>query len=343
MTPTFIPEPPVSDIEKMIQDSVGRRAPSVAKSNYASSLGDICERRLVYQRTRGDQALEFGSSLLGVFATGDLVTPLVLERILGPFGRTASPAWSIEEREKTPHDPALAKANIGCRVDGVRHVADATGRMRPYNLVEMKTMSSNMFAGIRTLDDLSVTVWTRKYIDQVLLGMYGCNLVENPGWMILVNKDNLYQVRILEVPFDMDRVEGLLKRADRVNCHVETIEGLHLRPSDRIPDEALPDQIRRPDVCQSCAFLPECSPELVGDPAGAPTIIGPDHAERDELEKILGEFVALEPSRLAADKAKSNLKDRLVPGQRYIVGSFVVEWKTHGKGWRMLVTDTAGK
>lgn len=340
--PEFLPLPSGEETAKGIVASVQRRASTCARSNYASALGDICERRLVYRRVIGDQATPFGDGLLGIFATGDLLTPLFIERIFNPYGRAQAPAWEIQEREKAPNDPALRNANIGLQIDGVRHVADIEGRKRPYNVVEFKTMNGNMWDRIKTLDDIGLSHWTAKYPDQLMIGMYGCGMVENPGWLVLINKENLYECRVIEVPFDWSRVERLLQRAGRINTSVDAIEAMHLNLREkRIPDDVLPWQICRPDICPNCEFVQDCSPKLEGNPDDAPVIIGPEHEQRAALESLLIQYEELEPKRLGAEQAKAKLVDQIIKGQSYIVGEYVISWRPHGKYWRMDVTNTA--
>ena len=308
-----------------VRASASIRAAECNKSNYASLLGDICERRLVYWRTHGDKAIPPSDGLRALFASAKLLTPIFLDRVFNPFGRKQTPAWEVLEQERRPSDPLFLKLRIGLKADGIRHVADAAGRMRPYNLVEFKSINGNLFSRIEDRDSLGMTYWTAKYPDQVLLGMLGCEITEHPAWLVIFNRDCIYECKIIEIPFDEDRCERLLSRSERINKHVE--EG------------TLPRQICRPDICQNCAFLPVCSPKLEADPEDAPVIMKP--GEDDELHKLLSDHVLLEDSRKEADAIKKKLKGRLVPGQTLVSGPIVVNWKVHGKGWRMNVQDTS--
>jgi len=322
--PTFLKPPKGPVVAKAFGQSLGPRQPSKAHSNHASSIGDICERRLVYARTRGNEAYPFSPGLLGIFKTGDMVTPLVLEN-LNAFGRQQTPSWEILERERLIDDAQFAKWNIGCKLDGVRHLADTTGRHRPYNVVECKTINSNMFGRVEERDDLNATHWLAKAPDQLMIGMLGRNLTDNPGWIILINKENLYDLRIIEIPFDVDRCEVLLKRAERVNAHIAA--------------GTLPRQINRPDVCLQCQYPHICAPKLEADPYDDPRIVtkGEDGDFYGELNGLLENHLLLEDERKEAESTKGKLKKMLVPGQRLVCGDCEVAWKVHGKGWRMIV------
>lgn len=322
--PTFLRQPHGPAVAKAFGQSIPPRQPSKARSNHASSIGDICERRLVYARTRGNEANPFSPGLLGIFETGNTITPIVLEN-LNAFGRRQTPGWEILERERLIDDAQFAKWNIGCQLDGVRHVADTAGRLRPYNVVECKTINSNMFTRVEERDDLRATHWLAKSPDQLLIGMLGRNLTDNPGWIILINKENIFDLRIIEIPFDLDRCETLLKRAERINAHVAT--------------GTLPKQITRPDLCLQCPYVHICSPKLEADPYDDPRIItkAQEGDFYEELNGLLENHLLLDEERREAATTKNKLKKILVPGQRLVCGDYEVAWKVHGRGWRMIV------
>ncbi len=307
----------IEDVETDILHSAPAGTRECRAHNWVSSLGDICERRLVYWRIMGDMALDTPAGLRGIFGTGNLLAPIVIEQILNPFGRRQSPTWEILGRETKPRDALFTKLAISGRVDGIRHVADATGRMQPYNVVELKSMNPNIFAGIHGIDDLGKWHWAAKYPDQLLLYMLGYEMVERPGWLILFNKANLYEMRIIEVPFDESRADVLLRRAERINTHIDA--------------DSLPRQIRRPDICEHCPFLPHCAPRLQGDPDDAPEIYKP--TEHPELADLLQRYVDLEQASREAGRVNRALTARLVKGQTVICGDIVVRWETRGKKW----------
>jgi len=147
--------------------------------------------------------------------------------------------------------------------------------------------------------------------------------------LILFNRDCLYEVTILEVPFDYARCERLLQRAERINACVKSSDG------------RLPAQIDRPDICRNCPFLIICSPKLEAHPDDAPIVLGPETDGYGELHGLLASYVTLDTQRREAESVKKTLRDRLIPGQRLIIGDYVVDWKIHGKGWRMTVKDSS--
>ena len=277
------------------------------------------------RRTKGDKAVPMSYGLAGIFETGNLLTPTFVERVFNPFGRKQTPAWEIREQERVPNDALLAKVQIGLRIDGVRHVQGMDTRWYPWNLVEFKTMNPNTFQGIRKLEDLDKGGYTAKYSDQVLLGMFATDLVDNPGWLVLINKQSLYECRIIEVPFDYDRVERLLARAERINRH--------------IANKTLPDQCRSIKKCTSCEMLPICNPRLVGDPDAMPHIFTPDDDPTGDIERDLMDMIILAEDAKRYDKLKKAVRDVLIPGDNLIVGDISVIWKPHGKGWRMQVKN----
>lgn len=322
--PQFLKLPKGEVVAADFAKSLPPRHPSKARSNHASTLGDICERRLVYRQTRGDEAEPISPGLQGIFATGDMVTPLLLAN-LNKFGAIQTPKWEILERERLIDDAQFAKWNIGCKLDGVRHVAATTGRMWPYNVVEFKTVNSNIHKRVKSLDDIGVTPWLAKAPDQLMIGMLGSNLAENPGWLVLINKENLFDLTILEIPFDIERAETLLGRAERINRH--------------IVNTTLPRQINRPDVCLHCQFLHICSPKLEASPDDAPRIMtkANDGEFFGEVQELLRTCHDLEEERKRAEAARKKLKQMLVSGQHLVCGDFMLKWRPHGRGWGLNV------
>ncbi|MBA7561106.1 hypothetical protein ES708_02741 [subsurface metagenome] len=308
-------------LEGAIQDSAPTWTLEVAKSNHASTLGDACERRLVYRRTIGDQAVPMVAYTRGLLSTGKLLAPIVIDT-LNRFGQKQSPAWRMLEQERRPHDPQFVKLNIGCQVDSIRHVVSAEGRERPCNVVEIKTSDSNIFSRIHTPDDLCLWPWAAKYSDQLMLGMLGCELVTHPGWLVMVNKGNLYDMKILEIPFDYQRAEQLLRRAERIERHVR--------------GGTIPERINWPSICEKCEFVHLCNPVLEGDPDAMP-----ERLDDEELAAMLATFRETQEARDAHERIGRELKGRLVPGQRLMVGGVLVDWRRHGKGWRMSVGGEA--
>ena len=85
-------------------------------------------------------------------------------------------------------------------------------------------------------------------------------------------------------------------------------------------------------------MLPICNPRLVGDPTIAPKILTPDDDPDGTIEADLGDYMILSQDATRFNQVKKKLRERLIPGDNLIVGDLVVNWKVHGKGWKMIVT-----
>jgi len=315
------------DIEDAILRSIPQRERENRENNWVSTLGDICERRLVYWRIMGDMALDPSAGLLGIFETGTVLAPIIIERILNPFGRMQAPSWEILGRETKPHDPLFTKLAISGRVDGIRHVSNVKGRLRPYNVVELKSMGGSMFERLKTRADLGKWHWAAKYEDQVQLYMLGYNMVEHPAWLVVFNKANLWRMKIFEIPFDESRTDRLLARAERINVHVAA--------------RTLPRTIDRPDICANCPFLGHCAPKLKATPDDPPKIIKPE--DDPDLAAMLDRYSRLEGPKKEAERISRKLADRLVKGQTIVCGDVVVRWKPHGKTWARIISRVGGE
>lgn len=322
----FVNVPTAKQVTAALMSCNERRPPSRRQSNYLSGIGDICERRLVYNRVAGEKAEPIGDYLAGIFETGTRMGKIMVP-ILNAVGEQMSPSWEILERERHTQGPLCEKYQLSGMCDGIRHVATTEGRLRPYNLIELKSMNSNLYSSINDIDDLWKVPWAAKYADQVLAGMFFFDVFDHPGWLILVDKGNWFDITIIEIPPDMSRMERLLQRAGRINDHVA--------------NKTLPEQINRPDICVTCQFRAHCSPVLEADPDDVPRVVLSSDESFQGLHESLQDHLLMKDQVKEANANTKRLKARLVPGQRLVCGELLVDWKMHGKGWRMIVKDVS--
>ena len=104
---------PVPDILTDVQRSLRAEAKLVPhQSNWASTLMDPCERRLVYQRTQWDKAQLPELRLQGIFETGKRLEKLVLN-ILNEIGADSHPLWELLRPTSRAKDNLLTQYHIG--------------------------------------------------------------------------------------------------------------------------------------------------------------------------------------------------------------------------------------
>ena len=285
--------------------------------NRISSLDDPCLRRLYYMRAAWDKARPTDTGLQGIFETGNVLEP-VIERIVSEVGLLCTPPLRVVGTQTPTRDNLLAEYNISGTIDGfLQALLEAWETL---GVVDIKTMSPQVYRSVQTYADLSRYPWTRRYRGQLMLYALAHNL--ETCFLLLVNKTNLFDQRLIEFKVDMAYCEGLLQKAKAVNEAVEAKE----------PPEGMDD----PDECPRCPWFDFCTPDLA--PRGNLEVI-----DNEELAAILDRLAALEEQAAeiaALEKQRDNL---LVKGHDMAVGDWIVQWKrieSHRKASTAAITES---
>jgi hypothetical protein len=274
------------------------------KSNRASMLDDICSRRLVYYRTEYDKAKPVSDYLQGIFKTGTELEDLTRTVVLNKAGLGANPRWRLSGSQTSIQDNTFKQYQITGHIDGILQVEIETDRWENFGPADIKHLSRFTFQAINRHEDLQKFSYSRKWNGQIQLYAFGMNY--SYGTLILVSKENLFNIKVIRVPVDMEYVENLLQKAKAINEHVEA--------------GTMPDQINNAKECMNCPFAHICLPDL--ESTGNLKIIEDDEIE--ELLKTRDEFA--EYAKLYK-KADDELKSKLVEGQDIMIGDYLVQWK----------------
>lgn len=269
--------------------------------NRISALDDPCLRRLVYMRTAWDKAAPIDDGLAGVFQTGHALEP-VIERIVSEVGLNSKPRWRIVGNQMPTNDKLLAMYQISGTIDGLLQV-ETDGRWQTVAVVDIKTMSPNVYPRLNVYDDLCRYSWTKKYRGQLMLyalahGLETCTL-------LLVNKSNLYQMKMLSFPIDMEYLESMLQKAGEINEHIAA--------------GTLPEGICNPKECTSCPWLSYCGPDLT-------TGNGIQISTDTDLEAILDRMAELEPQAEEYGQLAKDRDDMLIKGRNLACGRWLITW-----------------
>lgn len=305
-----------------------QRQVKAVSSNRASMLDDPCLRRLVYWRTCWQKAQPVSPELQGIFETGNTLEPLV-GRILSEAGQMAQPAWRLIGEQTNIDDKLFSKYQITGHIDGLLQRWDDGLNTSPLarcwetlGPADIKTCSPHVFAGLNCYEDLKKYFWTRKWRGQLFLYALGLNYED--CFLILVNKQNLYQIKLIHFPLDYEYAERLLQNAAIINGHVAA--------------GTLPEKINQPDVCEECPFNHHCCPDLVGTGEGL------EISSDADLIALLDERVVAEPAHKRFMELDDELKGRLVPGKCVMAGDWTILWKQTATGqWRKKILNQAKK
>lgn len=272
--------------------------------NRISSIDDPCLRRLYYARTEWDKATETEDSLQGIFETGNLLEPII-ERIVMEIGMASSPMWRIVASQTPTRDNLLERYQISGTKDGIIQ-ARVYSVWENLGVVDIKTMSPNVYARIQTSEDLNRYPWTRKYRGQAMLYALASNLER--CFLLLVNKQNLYDMRLIEFPLDMEYCEGLLQKADAVNKAVAAKDP--------------PERLNRADECERCRFRSLCCPDIE---SGGNLRIVVD----EELEAILDRMAEIEATANEYAELEKRRDSMLAKGKDIVCGRWLITWRSH--------------
>lgn len=268
-------------------------------TNRASSLGDPCERRLVYQRTDWDKAKPWPLHVLKIFREGNNQERVVLRDLLDA-------GFEVSQMQKAIDYPNL---NITGHVDlFIRW----KGQML---LLEIKSMSPFIFDAVNSIQDFKKYSWTAKYLGQVCLYMLMSN--EPIGLFLLKNKSN-GEIKLIEFELDYEYAESLLKKAERVNAAVDARLSARKAIDSASEESALPTRITyKEQECGDCRFKHLCCPDEHYQ--------GFDFLDIPTLEKSIARALEIKPTQAEYnkiwDEVKANLSGR--KNDNLIVGKYV--------------------
>jgi len=241
--------------------------------NRASSLGDLCDRKLTYARVLPQPAGWVSPWLQQIFDDG-IEQEQYWQRVLLAAGfRVDAGQQKLEWPEK----------RIRGHIDG--RVALPSGEQFVF---EHKRLDANAWRGIRSWADFLDSPIYRHYPAQlgIYLLMHG-----TPHGLFLLTAQGHYRWLdfSLDEPAALDYVEAAIQQAERVNAAVE--EG------------TLPDRLLDPTPCGLCQWAHLCLPDVVARQEGETEVI-----ESEVLEKLLAVREVHEAARKAYEKADKAAK-----------------------------------
>lgn len=270
--------------------------------NRISSLDDDCLRRLYYSRHDWDKQEPVEDSLQGIFETGNILEP-VIERIISELGNAANPKWRIVGNQMPTKDKLLRDYEISGTIDGLLQI-EIEGVYKTVAVADIKTMSPYVFQSLHDYNSLGRYEWTRKYRGQLML--YALAYEVDNCVIIAVNKSNLYEIKMIDFPVDMQYCENLLQKAEIINKAVK--------------NDDPPEGINDPERCQNCRFKSFCCPPKVST---GNTIA----SDNSELEAVLERLEELSKAKREITELEKIRDQILVKGQDISIGDFLITWK----------------
>jgi hypothetical protein len=277
-------------IEKLIEAKQKKIHQAPCHTNRASSLGDPCERYLVFERTRWHEKALHDVNLQFIFDEGNLQEHAVL-RDLEDAG------FQVIEQQRD-YEYTVKGGKITGHLDG-KVVLD--GEPIP---IEVKSCSPYVFNALTTIEDLKGSKYRhlQRYPAQLTLYL----LLANAGRGLLLFKNKVNgQIKELEVTLDLAYAEELLQKAERINAHVAA--------------GTLPAPIPYTEaICGQCAYahLP-CPPEV--------TRTAMEFVDFPELEAKLNRRAELEAAKKEYEILDKDVKAQLKGKDKLVIGDFLVQ------------------
>lgn len=254
-------------------------------TNRASEAGHPCLRYLVLCRTNWQDKILHGPETEFIFEGGRMIEDMALREL-------QDAGYQVIEQQRAFDWPAIQlTGHLDCKVV-------AGGGIYP---VEVKGLNSSDFDKLNTIEDFhkSTKPWIRKYPAQ--LNLYLLNTGHEKGFFYIKNKLT-YRPKVVWVDLDYEYTETIIKRLESVNAHIK--EGTR------------PDTCNEPDLCQRCAFLHVCLPEIKQ--------VELEVLDDTELEEMLLQREELaEAYREYGDLDKA-VKKRLAGREKVMVGEFLI-------------------
>lgn len=282
------------------------RPPSRSQMVRCSELGHVCPKYIALTISCGEQAARPDDILQGIFATGNLLEPILVRR-LDEAGHLAARGHRFRlARQQTPVTGCgdLAGWPVSGTCDAVLEVeCDDQGlAWKSVAACDIKTVSPGLFR----MSDVSELVGHplgRKWVVQVEAYALGLDL--DYCLLVLVHKLNVgWDIRTIWWNVNHERIHDMLHRGQ--HCYELGQRG------------ETPEGINRKAICNRCPFLNVCMPSFESTS---------NLLEDVELEELLDRREEL----LELHKEFGNVADRikaLLPESETIICG---KWKITGK------------
>ena len=252
----------------------------------ASNLGHPCERYLYLLIKHWDEQKPHDVGLQNIFDLGNTLEEHTINNIKEAGFEVVTPtcwSWKIENPLVTGREDIRIK--------------DENGELIP---VEIKGLSPQEWDKLNSVEDFlrSKRYYVRGYPAQ--LQMYMLHFGKEYGFFALTNKLT-GQTKFIEMPFDYDYAEGLLKKAERIYAALDA--------------ETPPDPCDDITVCEGCALQHIC-----GECRRVPADIEID----GELDELIERKEALAPAKREYEDVDKQIKARVGDREKIITGRYLV-------------------
>lgn len=259
----------------------------------ASNLGHPCERYLFLLIKHWDEQKPHDVGLQNIFDLGNTLEEHTINNIKEAGFEVITPtvrSWQMKNPFITGREDVRIK--------------DENGELLP---VEIKGLSPFEFEKLNTVDDFlkSKKAYVRGYPAQ--LQTYMLYFGKEKGFFALTNKLT-GETKFIDMPFDYDYAESLLKKAERIYKALD----------DDTPLDACEDI----SVCENCSLSHIC-----GECRRVPADIDLD----EELDELINRKNELAVYKKQYEEVDKQIKEKVGEREKVITGQYLIQRKSFVK------------
>lgn len=263
----------------------------------ASNIGHPCERYLYLLIKHWDEQKPHDEGLQNIFDLGNAIEEYTIKKLRDSGLEVITPvmrSWKIE-------NPLITGR------EDIRIKDPEDGQLYP---AEIKGLSPFEWERLNCIDDFynSKRYYVRGYPAQLMV--YCWKFEKEKGFFVLTNKLT-GKIKIIEVPFDWERADELLKKGERVYAALND-------PAENLIPAACDDV----SVCDECSLRHICTANHVRIEADI---------DDGELEAIIDKKNELKAGYDAYKEADAELKRCLGEREKVIAGKYLVTSKIISK------------
>lgn len=304
---------PLKEVEIIARDVIAAREKQLTERLRPPSKRDImwfsdvhsCARRNFYAMAEGDQRTMWDTKVQAKMNAG-VEWERIIKRELSDIG--FEPVLAQKTVEIVRHGKTLARGKMDLGLE-----YKPTRKIYP---VEVKCVQSFMFDALDRWQDFLLNPWTKKYLRQLMLYMYGENV--DQGLFLICDFQGHW--KLIPVFLDYEFVEQTL---DLIETAFDArVSGV---APDRIPYDG--------QLCGRCEFAHICIPDI-NSVNSVQTLDSPEAAALLEIRDA-----HIEAAK-KVDKANRNIK-KLFEGVKdgvYRIGNFIITRKNK-PAMKMVLTD----
>lgn len=263
----------------------------------ASNVGHPCERYLYLLIRNWEELIPHDEGLQNIFDLGNSIEAYTIKKLRDSGLEVITPtsrSWKVE-------NPLITGR------EDIRIKDPETGELIP---AEIKGLSPNEWEKLNTVEDFynSRRYYVRGYPAQLLVYMW--KFEKENGFFILTNKLT-GELKIIEVPFDWERADELLKKAERIYNALADTTG-----------KTIPEACDDLSVCERCQMRHLCT---------AAHERTETEIDDGELEEAIDRKNELAPLYREYNEINDQIKKMVGEREKVISGKYVISTKTINK------------